>query len=57
MVDIKINKVFVDSNTGKDIYVVSIKIDNDYHNINLTKEQFDQLYDRLRSIHVNNEID
>lgn len=57
MFDVKVNKVFKDSKTGKDIYVLSIQLDDFYYNLNLTKEQFGKLAIRLNSIHDNNELD
>jgi hypothetical protein len=57
MIDIKLNKLFIDKNTGKDIYIISMQINESYHNIPVTKEQFDELFLRFRSIYDNQKID
>lgn len=57
MFDVKINKVFKDLKTGKDMYVLSIQMDDFYYNLTLTKEQFGKLAIRLKSIHDNNELE
>lgn len=54
MVEAKLVKTFFDNNTGKDMYVLSIRIKDNYHNITLTKEEFDNLFYSIRSI-FNNE--
>lgn len=56
MFDIKINKVFVDPKTGQDMYVLSIQLDDVYYNLNVTKEQFEKIATRLKSIVDNNEL-
>lgn len=56
MFDIKINKLFVDPKTGKDMYVLSIQLDDVYYNLNVTKEQFEKIAIRLKSIYDNNEL-
>jgi hypothetical protein len=53
MVEVKLTKTFVDNNTGKDIYVLSIKMGDVYHNISCTKEQFEGLFYGVRSIFNN----
>ena len=53
MVDVKLNKTFIDNNTGKEIYVLSIKMDDVYHNIACDKEQFESLFYGIRSIFNN----
>jgi len=54
MVEAKLIKTFLDNNTGKDMYVLAIKINDNYHNITLNKEEFDGLFYSIRSI-FNNE--
>lgn len=56
MFDIKINKTFVDQRTGQDVYVLSIQLGEVYYNLNVTKEQFEKIAIRLKSIYDNNEI-
>jgi hypothetical protein len=56
MFDIKINKVFVDTRTGLDMYVLSIQMGDVYYNLNVTKEQFEKIAIRLKSIYDNNEL-
>jgi hypothetical protein len=56
MFDIKINKVFVDPRTGLDMYVLSIQLGDVYYNLNVTKEQFEKIAIRLKSIYDNNEL-
>ena len=56
MFDIKINKVFVDPRTGQDVYVLSIQLGELYYNLNVTKEQFEKITNRLKSILDNNEL-
>jgi len=56
MFDIKINKVFVDPRTGQDMYVLSIQLGDVYYNLNVTKEQFEKIATRLKSISDNNEL-
>lgn len=53
MVDAKLIKTFLDINTGKDMYVLSIKIKDNYHNITLTKEEFEGLFYSIRAIFNN----
>jgi len=55
MVDAKLIKAFFDTNTGKDMYVLAIKIKDGYHNITLSKEEFDGLFYSIRSIFNNSE--
>jgi hypothetical protein len=56
MVDIKINKTFTDSETREDIYILSIRINDRFHNIPVTKDEFVAICNRLKSINDNNEI-
>lgn len=56
MVDVKLTKTFVDANTGKDVYILSIKIDNSYQSIACTKDQFESIFYGIRSI-FNNSLD
>ena len=56
MFDVKINKVFKDPDTMLDIYVLSIQFDSKYYNMTLTKEEFDKLCIRLKSMQDNNEV-
>ena len=56
MFDIKINKVFVDPRNGQDVYVLSIQLGDIYYNLNVTKEQFEKITIRLKSILDNNEL-
>jgi hypothetical protein len=56
MFDIKINKVFVDPRTGLDMYVLSIQLGDIYYNLNVTKEQFEKIVIRLKSMYENNEL-
>lgn len=53
MVDVKLTKTFVDTNTGKDVYILSIKIENTYQSIACTKEQFENIFYGIRSIFNN----
>jgi len=57
MFDIKINKTFTDPRTGQDLYVVSIQLGDIYYNLNVTKEQFEKITTRFKSIVDNNELD
>ena len=56
MVDVKLIKTFIDENTGKDVYILSIKIGSSYTSIACTKEQFEGIFYGIRSI-FNNSID
>lgn len=56
MVDVRLVKTFVDENTGKDVYILSIKIGDTYSSIACTKDQFEALFYGIRSI-FNNSID
>jgi hypothetical protein len=53
MTDIKITKMFKDPNTGTDIYILSIQMGNEYHNIPVTKIQFEEIFFKLRAIYDN----
>lgn len=56
MVDIKINKVFVDPNTGEDLYVLSMLMSGKVQCITVTKKDFEHLFIKLRSIYDNSEM-
>ena len=53
MTDIKITKMLKDPNTGTDIYILSIQMGNEYHNIPVTKIQFEEIFFKLRAIYDN----
>jgi hypothetical protein len=53
MVEVKLTKTFIDNNTGKDIYILSIKMGDKYHNIACDKEEFESLFYGIRSIFNN----
>jgi hypothetical protein len=55
MFDIKINKEFIDLD-GNEIYVVSMQFGSKFYNLNLTKDEFKKMCDRLRSINDNGGI-
>jgi hypothetical protein len=38
------------------MYVLSIQLGDVYHNLNVTKEQFEKIANRLKSISDNNEL-
>jgi hypothetical protein len=52
MIDVKFDKMFKNEN-GEDVYFLSMKIDNDYQVVPMTKEQFDFLFVKLRAIYNN----
>jgi hypothetical protein len=56
MFDIKINKVFIDPKNGQDVYTISIQLDSVYYNLNVTRDQFEKITLRLKSIYDNNEL-
>lgn len=57
MFDLKIVKMFKDENTTEDIYVLAIKLsDGSYHNLNVTKKDFENILNRMQSIQNNNEF-
>jgi hypothetical protein len=56
MFDVKINKVFIDPKTGLDMYVLSIQLGDVYYNLNVTKDEFRKIANRLKSISDNNEF-
>lgn len=53
MAEVKLTKMFVDQNTGKEIYILSIKLGDSYHNIACTKDQFESIFYGIRSIFNN----
>jgi hypothetical protein len=54
MIDVKLIKVFKRENDGEDVYVLSIKLDeNRYYNLNVTKSEFEKIYYRIESIYNN----
>lgn len=56
MIDVKLIKVFKRENDGEDIYVLSIKLDDDrYYNLNVTKVEFEKIHHRIESIYDNDE--
>jgi hypothetical protein len=57
MTDIKITKLFKDPNTGTDIYILSIQLGSEYHNIPVTKTQFEEIFFKLRGIYDNIELE
>lgn len=57
MTDVKITKLFKDLDTGEDIYILSIQMDNQYFNIPLNKKQFSEIFYKIRSIHDNTELE
>jgi len=58
MFDLNVTKVFRNINTKEDVYVVSIKLNNErYYNMNVTKSEFKSIYTRLKSIYENGGLD
>jgi len=57
MIDTKLTKLFKDPNTGADIYILSIQIEDQYYNIPVTKTQFDDLFLKLRAVYNNSELE
>jgi hypothetical protein len=57
MTDIKITKLFRDPNTGTDIYILSIQLGTEYYNIPVTKNQFEDIFFKLRGIYDNIELE
>jgi len=56
MVDVKLIKVFKRESDAQDIYVLSIKLDeNRYYNLNITKEEFEKIHHRIESIYDNDQ--
>lgn len=56
MTDVKLIKVFKRENDGEDIYILSIKLDdNRYYNLNVTKSEFEKIYHNIGSIYNNDE--
>lgn len=54
MVEVILNKVFKDNNTGEDVYLLSIKLKNgDIHTIPCTKDEFDMIYLKIKKIFNN----
>jgi hypothetical protein len=57
MIDVKIVKQFKDPDTGVDIYILSIQIDKNYYSMPVTKDQFQIIYQKLRSIQNNDPLE
>lgn len=57
MTDVKITKLFKDLNTGEDVYILSIQMDEHYFNIPLNKKQFSEIFYKIRAIHDNTELE
>lgn len=56
MVEVVLNKVFKDNNTGEDVYLLSIKLkDGDIHTIPCTKDEFDMVHLKVKKIYNNNQ--
>jgi hypothetical protein len=53
MFEVVLNKIFRDSDSNKDIYVLSIQMGPKYYNLNVTKEEFLQLTGAMVSIRDN----
>lgn len=53
MFEVVLNKVFRDTNTNKDVYVLSIQMGSKFYNLNVTKEEFLQLTASLIAIRDN----
>jgi len=53
MVEAKLIKTFMDNNTGKEMYVLALKIKDNYQNISLTREEFEGLFYSMRAIFNN----
>lgn len=50
MIDVKFNKMFKNE-VGEDVYFLSMKMDNDYQIIPMTKDQFNLFYVSVRQIY------
>ena len=57
MIDVKIVKQFKDLDTGVDIYILSIQIDKNYYSMPVSKDQFQIIYQKLRSIQNNDPLE
>jgi hypothetical protein len=57
MIDVKIVKQFKDPDTGVDIYILSIQIDKNYYSMPVSKDQFQIIYQKLRSIQNNDPLE
>lgn len=56
MIDVKLIKVFKRETDNEDVYVLSIKLDeNRYYNLNVTKDEFEKIHNRISSIYDNDE--
>jgi hypothetical protein len=54
--EVKLVKMFKRQSDSEDIYVLSIKLDdNRYYNINVTKAEFEKIHHRIESIYNNDE--
>ena len=57
MVEVVLNKVFKDPNTGDDVYLLSIKMKNgDIHTIPCSKDEFILIHQKIKKI-VNNNLE
>lgn len=54
MVEVIFEKKFRDNNTGEDIYLLSIKIDDNIHTIPCKKDDFEMLHLKIKKIINNN---
>jgi hypothetical protein len=57
MIDVKIVKQFKDPDTWVDIYILSIQIDKNYYSMPVNKDQFQIIYQKLRSIQNNDPLE
>jgi hypothetical protein len=56
MIDVKLVKMFKRENDGQDIYVLSIKLDDErYYNLNVTKSEFEKIHNFIGSIYDNDD--
>lgn len=57
MFDLKLVKMFKDEKTTEDIYLLAIKLANgNYHNLNVTKKDFNDILNNMQSIKNSGEI-
>lgn len=56
MIDLKVNKVFKDSDTGEDIYVISINLNGRYYNLNVNRKEYRKIWKKMKSIEENNDL-
>ncbi len=57
MIDIKVIKQFKDVDTGQDVYIMTIQIGKNYYSIPVTKDEFEEIYVKMRSIQNNNPLE